>query len=222
MGGWSFETVARDVLSRQGLAKTKELGCMRAGKSRRDRESTPPSTATQSAATLRKWAADTPDEFRVLGQGQPLHGQPQKILPTAPNRSTRFLSGGITELGAEARADPVAARRDEEIRRRRDRGVLRQPAARARRGAVAARPGGSPPNLRHAGAGRDRAQAQDRDLPRDLGRLSADRRSYRRLLLPAPADDARHRDGLRGRPDRDLVVHAAATWPPGARPKDCR
>ena len=114
MGGWTFEPW-EGTFYPEKLAKKKQLEFASRAVPTIEVNGTYYSGFTPD--TYAKWAAETPRRFRLLDQGQPLRHQPQ-----GAGRGRR-VDGEVLRAGAggtrpEARADRLAVRADQEIRRR--------------------------------------------------------------------------------------------------------
>ena len=97
VGGWSYEPW-NETFYPQGLAKAKQLGY--ASRQLTAIEINATFYRTQSPATYRKWAEETPDDF-VFSLKANRFATNRKDLAEGAESVARFLASGITELGAK-------------------------------------------------------------------------------------------------------------------------
>ena len=97
VGGWVYEPW-RETFYTQGLAKTKELH--HASRQFGTIEINGTFYRTQTPATFRKWADDTPEGF-VFAVKASRYCVNRKDLADGADSITRFLDSGLTEMGAK-------------------------------------------------------------------------------------------------------------------------
>jgi uncharacterized protein YecE (DUF72 family) len=95
IGGWTFEPW-RGVFYPKGLAKTRELSF--ASEKLNSIEINATYHRTQTPASFRKWAAETPDGF-VFSVKASRFATNRSVLAEARPSVEQFLSSGIVELG---------------------------------------------------------------------------------------------------------------------------
>ena len=177
-----LRAVARQLLSRRAGRTARELEY--ASRKLTAIEVNGTYYSTQKPATFAKWRDETPDDF-VFSLKANRFATNRRVLAEAGESVQRFVDSGIAELGAEARADRVAVRADQTLRRRGLRGLPQAAARRGERPAAAARARRAPRQLQlrrlpGAGAPPRRGHGVHR-----LRRLPVVRRRHRRLRLRA-------------------------------------
>jgi uncharacterized protein YecE (DUF72 family) len=95
IGGWTFEPW-RGVFYPKGLAQAKELSY--ASSKLTSIEINGTFYRTQTPATYRKWASETPDGFVFALKG-PRFATNRKVLAEAGESVKRFIDSGVLELG---------------------------------------------------------------------------------------------------------------------------
>jgi uncharacterized protein YecE (DUF72 family) len=98
IGGWTFEPWRGGNFYPKGLAKTRELSF--ASEQLNAIEINATYHRTQTPASFRKWAAETPDGF-VFAVKASRFATNRRVLAEARPSVEQFLSSGITELGAK-------------------------------------------------------------------------------------------------------------------------
>jgi uncharacterized protein YecE (DUF72 family) len=97
IGGWTYEPW-RGVFYPKGLPHAKELEF--ASRKLTSIEVNGTFYRTQTPATFRKWASETPDRFVFALKG-PRYAVNRRVLAEAGDSVKRFLDSGITELGVK-------------------------------------------------------------------------------------------------------------------------
>ncbi|MGD0190578.1 MAG: DUF72 domain-containing protein [Rhizomicrobium sp.] len=98
IGGWSFAPWRSGVFYPKGLALARELGF--ASRAMTTIEINATYHRTQTPASFRKWAAETPDDF-VFAMKASRFATNRKALREAAPSIKQFLSSGIAELGGK-------------------------------------------------------------------------------------------------------------------------
>ncbi|HEY5047121.1 MAG TPA: DUF72 domain-containing protein [Rhizomicrobium sp.] len=98
IGGWTFEPWRNGVFYPKGLARADELAF--AGSRLNTIEINATYHRTQSPASFRKWATETPDEF-VFSVKASRFTTNRRVLAEAGPSIDQFLSSGLVELGAK-------------------------------------------------------------------------------------------------------------------------
>lgn len=95
IGGWTFEPW-RDNFFPRGLVQTRELEY--ASRHVTSIEINGTFYRTQTPATFRKWAGETPDDF-VFSLKAPRYTTNRRVLAEAGSSITKFIESGVSELG---------------------------------------------------------------------------------------------------------------------------
>ncbi len=98
IGGWTFEPWRGGGFYPKGLARTAELSF--ASRKLNTIEINSTYHRTQSPASFRKWAAETPDDF-VFAVKASRFATNRRVLAEARPSVEQFLASGIVELGAK-------------------------------------------------------------------------------------------------------------------------
>lgn len=96
IGGWTFEPWRGGTFYPKGLAKTRELGF--ASEKLNSIEINATYHRTQSPASFRKWASETPDDF-IFSVKASRFATNRRVLSEGASSVKQFLNSGITELG---------------------------------------------------------------------------------------------------------------------------
>ena len=96
IGGWTFEPWRGGTFYPKGLAKTRELAF--ASEKLNSIEINATYHRTQSPASFRKWAAETPDDF-IFSVKASRFATNRRVLSEGASSVRQFLNSGIAELG---------------------------------------------------------------------------------------------------------------------------